>query len=436
MVEIRDYRYTVDGFVCRIPLVNGELSVTKWSTRRQPVFASLPITFTVLLCGALALGGQPRPAGLPVVEPQEAGLDPAPLAKIPAAMEEFVKQDQVSGVVTLVAHNGKIVHLSAAGQADIAGKKEMATDSIFGVASMTKPITATAVMLLVDDGKLSLDDPVSKFIPEFKDVKLADGSAPARPPTLRDMLTHTSGLTGSQENVGTLDETGKALAARGLSFQPGEKWEYSPGLSVCGRAVEVASGMPFEKFLADRIFEPLGMSDTTFFPNEDQQKRIVKLYQPGKDGKGLEETTHWITALSPERTANPSGGLFSTAEDLARFYQMVLNGGEYGGRRIVSADSIQEMTKVQTDELKTGFTDGNGWGLGWCVIRQPQGVSAMLSPGACGHGGAFGTQGWIDPTRQMAFVLLIQRTNFGNSDASDLRKTLQELGVGAVKEKG
>jgi CubicO group peptidase (beta-lactamase class C family) len=347
-------------------------------------------------------------------------------------MEEFVKQDQVSGVVTLVAREGKIVHLSAVGQADIAGKKEMAADAIFGIASMTKPITATAVMILVDEGKLALDDPVSKYIPEFKDVKLADGKAPTRPPTIRDMLTHTSGLTGSQENVGTLEETGKALAARGLSFQPGEKWEYSPGLSVCGRAVEVASGMPYEKFLDERIFKPLGMSDTTFFPSEDQQKRIVKLYRPDKDGK-LEETTHWITKLSPDRTANPSGGLFSTAQDLARFYQMLLNGGEYGGQRTVSAESIAELTKVQTDDLKTGFTDGNGWGLGVCVIRQPQGVTALLSPGSFGHGGAFGTQGWLDPTRQMFFVLLIQRTNFGNSDASEIRGKLQELGVGAIK---
>lgn len=353
------------------------------------------------------------------------------LAKIAPRMEEFVEAAKISGAVTLVGLEGKVIHHAAVGQADVASGRPMKKDTLFAIASMTKPITATAVMILKDEGKLSLDDRVSKYIPEFKEARLKDGAL-QRELTLRDLLTHTSGLGGSQQNTGSLAATAKALAARPLSFQPGTRWQYSPGLSVCGRVIEVASGQPYEKFLAERIFEPLGMQDTTFFPSQEQQKRIATLYQPGDDG-GLAEAEHWLIELGDDRTANPSGGLFSTAADLFRFYQMVLDGGQCNGKRIVSAKSVQEMTTLQTGDLKTGFTPGNGWGLGWCVVREPQGVTASLSSGTFGHGGAFGTQGWVDPKRKMILVLLIQRTRFGNSDASAIRKALNDLAVEAVE---
>jgi CubicO group peptidase (beta-lactamase class C family) len=192
------------------------------------------------------------------------------------------------------------------------------------------------------------------------------------------------------------------------------------------------SGKAFEDFLAERIFQPLGMKDTTFFPTEAQQKRLVRIYRPGSEKGTLAPATHWLTDLSADRTPNPSGGLFSTAADMARFYQMILNGGELDGTRMVSTKAVREMTGVQTGEHKTGFTPGNGWGLGWCVVREPQGVTASLSPGTFGHGGAFGTQGWVDPKRRMVFVLMIQRTAFGNSDASEIRGELQRLAVEAI----
>ncbi len=369
--------------------------------------------------------------------PAAVGMDPDGLRKIPERMREFVDAGVVSGVVTLVAKDGKIVELDAVGSADregtANGDRPMTTDTLFAVASMTKPITATALMILVDDGQVALNDPVSKYVPEFKDAALKSGGKPSRPVTLRDLLTHTSGLGGDQQNSGSLEETAKSLAARGLDFEPGSKWQYSPGLSVIGRVIEVASGKPYEDFLATRIFKPLGMKDTTFHPTAEQQARLAKLYKKG-DGGGLAPATHWINDVSdPHRSPNPSGGLFSTATDMARFYQMALNGGDYDEQRIVSEKSVAEMTTIKTDELKTGFTDGNGWGLGWCVVRSPQGVTAALSPGSFGHGGAFGTQGWIDPQRKMIFVLMIQRADLGNSDASDLRKTLQDAAVAAVR---
>ena len=355
----------------------------------------------------------------------------ASLAEIPKAMQKFVDDHQISGAVTLVAKDGKVVDLEAVGLADVESKRPMEKDSMFCIASMTKPVTATALMILRDEGRLALTDPVSKYIPAFKDAKF-DGKPLSRPITLFDLVTHTSGLGGSQQNRGTLLETADVLAERPLSFLPGKKWQYSPGVTVCGAVVEVVAGMPYEDFLAERIFRPLGMTDTTFRPNAEQAKRVVTLYQPDAAGESIERADHWLNRIAADRSPNPSGGLFSTAADMAKFYQMVLNGGELEGKRIVSEEAVREMTRVQTGDLTTGFTPGNGWGLGWCVVREPQGVSAVLSPGTFGHGGAFGTQGWVDPQRKMIFVLMIQRTGFGNSDASDIRGTFQRLAVEAL----
>jgi CubicO group peptidase (beta-lactamase class C family) len=405
--------------------------------RSRPLFRQRGALLAVLglaSCPAIqALANEPAAKALSFADAADMGMDEQVLEQIAPRMKQFVERQQVSGAVTLIARRGRIVHFRAVGQADLQKKLPMQKDTIFGIASMTKPIVATAVMILKDEGKLSLDDPVAKHLPAFKEVALASGP-PKREMTIRHLLTHTAGLGGSQENEGTIEQTAERLAKRKLDFEPGSKWQYSPGLTVAGRIVEVVSGKPLDKFLQERIFEPLKMIDTSFHPTPQQQKRLARLYQPAKDKKSLEVTTHWITDLSEGRTPNPSGGLFSTAADMTRFYQMVLSGGELAGRRIVSAAAVREMTSIQTGELTTGFTDGNGWGLGWCVVGKPQGVTAMLSPGTFGHGGAFGTQGWIDPKRQMIFVLLIQRTGFGNGDASDLRAALQELAVKAVKE--
>lgn len=396
--------------------------------------ATLIAIVCVCLSHPVALASEHPKTGLPQADPANVGMDAAPLAEIAERMQEFVDEQQIAGGVVLVARKGKVVHLSAVGHADREAERPMQAASLFAIASMTKPIAATAIMILRDEGKLSLDDPVSKHIPEFKDAKLEGGERPSREITIRDVLTHTSGLGGSQQTEATLEETVQALADRPLSFEPGTKWQYSPGLNVAGRIVEVVSGQPFAEFLSERIFQPLQMQNTTFHPTPEQQKRIARLYGPAEGGEGLAPAEHWLVDFNSERAPNPSGGLFSTAADMARFYQTILNGGELDGRRIVSEESVREMTRVQTPELTTGFTPGNGWGLGWCVVREPQGVTGMLSPGTFGHGGAFGTQGWVDPEREMIFVLLIQRTNFGNSDGSKIRETVQELGVRAVND--
>jgi len=355
------------------------------------------------------------------------------LENIAPRMREFVEAKQISGAVTLVAHKGKVVHLEAVGEADIATHRPMTKETLFAVASMTKPITATAVMILQDEKKLSVDDLVSKYIPQFKDARLSEGR-PNREITIRDVLTHTSGLSGDQAVTGSLVKTAEELATRPLKFEPGTKWEYSPGLNVAGRVIEVVSGQRFEDFLAKCIFTPLKMTSTSFDLTPERKKSVALLYQPGKDKKSIEPVYPQLSPGSGTPAYGPSGGLFSTASDMARFYQMVLNGGELDGQRIVSKEAVQKMTSVQTDELVTGFTPGNGWGLGWCVVREPQGVTKMLSAGTFGHGGAWGTQGWVDPKRETIFVLMIQRKDFGNADGSDIRGAFQQIAADALRE--
>lgn len=391
------------------------------------------ITTCLLVLSAVASMQVRAADGRPQIKSEsgKAGMDATTSVRISERMQESIKAKQIAGAVTLVAQRGQVVHLRAVGHAAAEDGRAMTADSIFAIASMTKPITATAVMILQDEGKLSVDDPVSKYLPEFQNMSLADGQT-AKPITIRHMMTHTSGIGGSQRTEESLKATVELLAKQPLRFEPGSKWQYSPGLNVCGRIVEVVSGQSYEEFLKCRIFEPLKMVDTSFTPTPDQRKRVALLYKPGADKRSIELASHWLVDDAEQRAPNPSGGLFSTASDMAKFYQMILNGGESDGRRIVSEAAVKQMTQLQTGDLKTGFTPGNGWGLGWCVVREPQGVTEMLSPGTYGHGGAFGTQGWVDPHRQMIFVLMIQRTGFGNSDASDIRKDFQEIAVKGV----
>jgi CubicO group peptidase (beta-lactamase class C family) len=378
--------------------------------------------------------------------------EPAP-AGIPALKSEFqgyVDRHQTSGTVTLVARKGKILSLDAVGWQDVEAKLPMRPDSIFQIASMTKPVTAMGIVMLEEEGKLSIEDPVEKHLPEFRGQLLVlkrEGSAvtlgkPARPITIKDLLTHTSGLRGSSppgfgdlyaKRNRTLAEATIAISQWPLEFEPGSKWAYcNTGIDTLGRIIEVCSGQSYEDFLAERIFRPLGMKDTFFYPTEAQKARVATLYKKDKDG--LARSENFIGDAVGGRFPLPAGGMFSTAADMFRFYQMVLDGGTAGGRRFLSEAGVAKMTRNHTGDLKAGFTDGVQMGLGWQLVGTPTGVTEMLSPGTYGHGGAFGTQGWVDPKKQMIFILMVQRTGFPNGDASDLRKSLQSIAVAAVKD--
>jgi CubicO group peptidase (beta-lactamase class C family) len=364
-----------------------------------------------------------------------------------SALQPFVENNTISGAVLMVSSPDKVLALETLGVSDLKTKAPMRADAMFWIASMTKPMTAMALMMCVEEGKLSIDDPVEKHLPEFKGQMLVEEKSPervvlkkpARPITIKDLLTHTSGLTsnlpgeGSALDTLTLQGAVVGYAISPLQFEPGSKWQYcNPGINTLGRLVEIASGKPFAQFMQERLFDPLGMKDTTFWPDEAQLQRIAKSYKPNGDKSGLEETT--IRYLSPnlkERTRMPlaAGGLFSTAADLAKVYQMVLNGGTLDGHKFLKPETLKLMTTNQTADLKVSFSPGMHMGLGFHIVHEPTGVTESLSPGSFGHGGAYGTQAWIDPVRKLAIVLLIQRSGLPNSDQSDMRKALQKAAV-------
>ncbi len=397
------------------------------------------ITFALLGASvALAVSPAKLDIRLDGYDPAAVGMEDCRKA-LTERLEKFIADKQISGAVVLAARKGQTGALVAVGDANIEPRQPMTPDAIFAIASMTKPMTATAMLILQDDGKLSVEDPVSKYIPAFKKVQLKEGKSPARELTIRDLMTHTSGLqslTGKSNPPPTLAETADQMAALPLQFEPGSKWQYGNGLTVCGRIIEIASGMEYAEFLQKRIFEPLGMKETGFSPTAEQRKRLATLYKPSDDKKSLVATPNFLNPgdSTTKRTPNPSGGLYSTAHDVALFYDTIRRGGALNGTRIVSEAAVKQMTSLQTGELETGFTPGNGWGLGWCLVQKPQGVSRMLSPGSFGHGGAWGTQVWVDPKQELVIVLMIQRSGFGNSDGSDIRDAVQEIVVGAVKK--
>jgi CubicO group peptidase (beta-lactamase class C family) len=367
-------------------------------------------------------------------------------------MQDYVDRGEIAGAVTLVGRHDAILDVATVGAADLENHRPMTQDTIFRIASMTKPITAVGIMMLVDEGKLSVEDPVEKHLPEFRGQMLVanrDKAAgtetlkkPTRSITVHDLLTHTSGLPGwppgladiySKRNR-SLAEGILVISQRPLEFEPGSKWAYcNTGIDALGRIIEVVSGQSYEDFLRTRLFDPLGMTDTTFFPALAQRERAALNYAK-KNGR-LVATKNTMLELPANgaRYSVPAGGLYSTAYDLSKIYLMMLNHGAFGGRRYLSEASVAAMTKPQTD-LKTGHVEGMGWGFGWGVVREPQGVTEALSPGSYGHGGAFGTQAWIDPAKDLFTILLIQRADIGNSDASAMRRDLQNFAAAAVKK--
>ena len=356
-------------------------------------------------------------------------------------IQRFVDSGTVSGAVTLVATRSGIAHWEAVGKSDLSAGRDMQKDDLFWIASMTKPMTAVCVLMLQEEGKLSIDEPVEKYLPEFKNQWLVEKKdakklvlvRPKRPVTVRDLLTHTAGLGDVKppRPASTLGELTMAYAREPLQFEPGSQWSYSnPGINTLGRLVEVLSGRDFATFIQERVFDPLQMRDTTFWPSEEQLKRTAKSYRLNKDSGQLEETTVYFTEgrLSDRsRTPFPAGGLYSSAKDVAQFYRMLLNAGALEGRQLLRPETVELMTTTQSGEIKTGFVEGMSWGLGFQVVREPQGSTAALSKGTFGHGGAYATHSWGDPVKGLAYVLLIQRAGMPNGDGAEIRAAFQKV---------
>jgi CubicO group peptidase (beta-lactamase class C family) len=387
------------------------------------------------------------------VDSGKAGMDSAHLARIGPRMQTFVDQGIVAGTVTYLQRHGSPAHIQAVGLQDIESKKPMRADSIFEVMSMTKPVTSVAIMMLAEEGRLSLLDPVEKFLPEFKGMWVIDARVPnrdtpgdrerslkrpSRPITIRDLMTHTSGLPeyGPEATADLYTKMNRTLAEAvtifsqlPLDFQPGTQWSYSnTGMATLGRIVEVVADQPYERFLDDRIFKPLGMTDSFFFPPENKKDRIASVYvmQNG--------ALHNLGAGIYRKGAKysmPEGGLYSTAADMAAFYQMMLNHGSYNGKHILSKASVDVMTMIHTGDLPIHGNTSIGWGLGWSVTKSAQSTLTLESKGTYSHGGAFGTYGWVDPAKDMVGVFMVQRFQGG---AEPVRDTFLEIANSAVRE--
>ncbi len=381
-----------------------------------------------------------------------AEFDGSKLFELRTAIQKSVDDRLVSGAVVTIGSKTGVAHTEVVGSRNLATGENMTADTVFRIASMTKPIVALAVLQLQDAGRLNVNDPVEKYLPEFTGQMLKGpvdplGSItlkkPSRRITIHDLLTHTSGLPGGYpEKFGelyftrhlTLAEAIYLQSQRPLEFEPGSKWAYcNAGIDTLGRIVEVVSQQPFEVYLKRRIFHPLDMHDTECFIRPDQRPRIAVVYE-SKDSQ-LQEVARPLIGLELNaKHPMPAGGLCSTATDLAKLYQCLLNGGERNGRRIIKTETLAEMTKTQTGDLTTGFVDGMSFGYGFAVVKEPKGVTGMLSAGTYGHGGAFGTQGWIDPKQDLFVIILVARSGMPGGDGHELRRAVQQIAADALKK--
>jgi CubicO group peptidase (beta-lactamase class C family) len=393
----------------------------------------------LLLLPVLASCSTQHPAGTPV----SSGAPQLPGVR--QAVQAAIDRHDLSGAVTVVVTKDKVLDLEAVGLANFAEGKPMRPDSLFWIASMTKPVTGVALLMAQDDGKLNVTDPVAKYIPEFANLKTPSGK-PANL-TIAQLMTHTSGLgeadRAAAAKARTLADLVPLFLAAPMQYEPGTRWKYTQsGINTGARIVEIVSGLSFDQFVQKRIFDPLGMKHSTFYPATLPGADLVTAYTRNR-------TTGELEPFAPPAgfgvVGHPplgNGGIFTTGPDYARFCQMLLGGGTFMGRRYLSPEAMKDLTTIRTGKLPCGFfmspERGNygtnyGWGIGVGILRAPHpGVGAMLSTGTFGHGGAWGTQAWIDPARGVAYILMVQTPNAGTGDGSEIRRAFQQAASDAL----
>ena len=404
------------------------------------------VVFSVLLC----LVSYPGAQGLPTITPESVGMSAERLARLTRVMDEYTKTKQIAGTVTLIARGGRTVYHEAAGFRDIEQNVAMTKDTIFRIASQSKAITSVGVMMLVEDGRLLLTDPVSKYIPAFTKTRVRGAELGAEPVparrriTIRDLLTHTSGVSygGGPDLEPHYKEAGftqwyfadraepigywiEKLATLPFESQPGERYVYGYSTDILGYVIEKVSGMPLDRFLSTRIFQPLKMTDTSFFLPAEKQGRLATVY--GLSTKGLARAPDGHPGQGqyvdgPRAAFSGGAGLLSTASDYARFLQMMLNGGELDGVRLLSPKTVELMTVNHIGTLYT--PPGRGFGLGFETVDDLGRSGRYGSEGEFSWGGAYFSRYWVDPKEQVVVVFLSQLLPSGGSDLQEKVRVL------------
>ena len=409
----------------------------------------------------LTLLSVPLAAQAPKSKPEDVGLSSERLKRVHELIQRHLDAGNFSGAVTLIARNGRIAHLEAHGLMDIEAKKPMATNALFRIMSMTKPVVGVATLMMIEEGKVRLTDPISRFIPEFKNIKVGvlvpappaaagqRGAAPATAPaatpapagqrgaapppqfytvpaereiTVKDLLTHTSGLVSGtisnseNRNVALKGKESNAdyiprLGSVPLEFQPGSRWAYSAqaAFDTLVLVVERASGQKFDQFARQRIFEPLNMKDTFFYPAESFNPRKATLYSRTANGLQKQQDPNFMNGVF----FSGGGGLFTTAEDYLQFAQMLLNEGQLNGKRLLSPRTVELMRSVHIPDTLQGRQRGEGFGLSVRVINNSAQRNTFLSDGSFGWSGAYGTHFWVDPQRKIVGILMTQTSAQG-----------------------
>ena len=387
--------------------------------------------------------------GLPITSPESVSLSSERLNRISMVMQDYINRNKLAGAVALVARHGKIAYLETFGMMDIEANKPMSTDAIFRIASMTKPITSTAVMMLYEEGKFLLSDNISKYIPEFKNPRVlvpssSDDSFTIIPSkneiTIRNLLNHTAGISyqwnkwlgklyhdagithGLVQDESTIGEKVKILAGLPLVHHPGEAWHYGLNIDVLGYFVEVVSGMTLDEFFRERIFKPLRMKDTHFFLPEEKVSRLADVYTFKEDGTliKMQDTPTVEDAFvysktypyqGPRSYFSGGGGLCSTISDYVRFCQMILNGGKLDGVRLLSRKTVELMTSNSIGDLHISEQPGRKFGFGFGVRIERDEKSELQSLGTSGWGGFWYTHMWIDPEEELIGIIMSQLRN-------------------------
>jgi CubicO group peptidase (beta-lactamase class C family) len=399
---------------------------------------------------SLASTGAENGRDLGKAPPDTVGVSGERLKRLESGMQRFITENRLAGVTTLLARRGKIVHSATFGKKDVRQPDAITRDSIFRIYSMTKPVTATAMMMLFEEGKWQLDDPVSRYIPEFAKLQVYVGDNPdgsmkleeaRRSMTMRELMTHSGGLGYVLNQANAVDRLIikeqilnsevplqvmiDKLARTPLMSQPGTRWYYSIGIDVQGYLVEKLSGQRFGEFLQTRLFGPLGMKDTAFYVPREKLNRLARIHADGKDGQLAPPTDD-----ASDVTVNPAGpsgggGLYSTADDYLRFAQMLLNGGEFEGRRYLSPRTVQMMrtNHLAAEPLKT-VRAGTGWGLGFRTVMDAAAAGEAVADGTFDWYGIGGTWFWIDPASDLAFVGMIQHRGRANNEIRTISRNL------------